>query len=61
MIVFQVSLNLIQWKKYWKSIYYLNEESDYSEENTSDNTSDIEVFAPPFFNNFSFSLNRKVW
>ena len=34
---------------------YLNEESYYFEENTCDN----EVFAPPFFNHFSFSLNIK--
>ena len=34
---------------------YFNEESDYSEENTNDN----DTFAPPFFDHFSLSLNRK--
>ena len=34
---------------------YLNEESYYFEENTCDN----EVFARPFFNYFSLSLNLK--
>ena len=34
---------------------YLIEESHYFEENTSDN----EVFASPFFNHFSLSLNIK--
>ena len=34
---------------------YFDEESYYSEENTCDN----EVFASPFFNNFSLSLNIK--
>ena len=37
---------------------YFNEESDYSEENTSDN----EDFHSTIFNHFSLSLNRKnVW
>ena len=34
---------------------YFNEESCYFEENTIDN----EVFAPPFLNHFSLSLNIK--
>ena len=34
---------------------YLNEESYYFEENTCD----IEVFAPPFFNYFSLNLKIK--
>ena len=52
------SIILIQWKKDWKydiRLLYFNEESYYPEENTSDN----EVFAPPFFNHFSLSLNRE--
>ena len=35
---------------------YFNEESDDSEENTY---TIIKSFAPPFFNHFSLSLNRK--
>ena len=51
---------MIQWKrgkKYWKYVvrFIFNEESDYSEENTSDN----EDFRSTIFNHFSLSLNRK--
>ena len=51
---------MIQWQtgnKHWKydARFTFNEESDYSEENTSDN----EDFRSTIFNHFSLSLNRK--
>ena len=52
-IVFQVWLNFDPVKEILK--IYFNKESDFSEENTTDN----KYFRSTFFNHFSLSLTRK--
>ena len=56
MIIFQVSLNLIQWMKYWKYDvrFIFNRKSDYSEENKIGN----EDFCSNIFQPFQFDPER---